>query len=117
MKAKVDRSRLPAFPVVFLALAFVTGQCLCSEPGKKALRSEFFNDPKVRVFQFEIPEMGLRSLGRRQQTYVKATVRESGQVFTNVGIRLKGMGSFRSIHEKASFAVKFDEFVEDQEYY
>jgi hypothetical protein len=92
-------------------------QSFAVDTGKKAPGSEFFNDPKVRVFQFEIPEMGLRSLGRRQQTYVKATVREGGQVFTNVGIRLKGMGSFRSIQEKASFAVKFDEFVDDQEYY
>jgi spore coat protein H len=76
----------------------------------------FFRDPQVRVFQFEIPQSGLISLGRRQLNYVKATVREGNHVLTNVGVRLKGMGSFRSLYEKPSLAVKFDEFAEDQEY-
>src|SRR5258705_1501645 len=56
------------------------------------------------------------SLQRMQRTYVRATVREGGRVYTNVGVRLKGMGSFRPVYEKPSLAVKFDEFVEDQEY-
>jgi spore coat protein CotH len=37
-------------------------------------------------------------------------------VLTNVGVRLKGMGSFRSVDEKPSLTVKFDEFVPVQEY-
>jgi hypothetical protein len=39
-----------------------------------------------------------------------------GRAFTNVGVHLKGMGSFRPLHEKPSFAVKFDEFEPDQEF-
>ena len=42
--------------------------------------------------------------------------REGDRVLTNVAFHLKGMGSFRTVDEKASFAVKFDEFVEGQEY-
>jgi len=83
---------------------------------KKEASQEFFSDPKVRVFQFEISEAGLASLRRSPHTYVSGTVREGRQVLTNVAIHLKGMGSFRTVDEKASFAVKFDEFVHDQDY-
>lgn len=57
------------------------------------------------------------SLRRQGRTYAKATVREGAHVLTNVGVRLKGMGSFRPLHEKPSLAVKFDEFAEGQEYF
>jgi hypothetical protein len=77
---------------------------------------EFFNDPKVRVFQIEVSEAGLTSLRRSPRSYVSGTVREGSRVLTNTAIHLKGMGSFRTIDEKASFAVKFDEFARDQEY-
>jgi hypothetical protein len=48
--------------------------------------------------------------------YVSGEVSDGEHVLRNVGIRLKGMGSFRSVDEKPSFAVKFDEFVEKQTY-
>lgn len=87
-----------------------------SPSAKKDATSAFFNDPKIRIFHFEVSPAALSSLQRSENTYVRGTIREGMQVLTNVGIRLKGMGSFRPIFEKPSFAVKFDEFVEDQEY-
>lgn len=99
-----------------MAVATLGGlQCFGASAAKEA-SWEFFNDPKVRVFQFEVSEPGLMSLRRRQPNYVKGTVREGNVVLTNVGIRLKGMGSFRPVFEKPSLAVKFDEFAEGQEY-
>ncbi|HEY2951901.1 MAG TPA: CotH kinase family protein [Verrucomicrobiae bacterium] len=83
---------------------------------KKVAAREFFAETEVRVFQIEISEAGLASLRRSPRTYVSGTVREGNQILTNVAIHLKGMGSFRTVDEKASFAVKFDEFVSDQEY-
>jgi spore coat protein H len=76
----------------------------------------FFNDSSVRTFEFEIPLTSLAELRRSPRTYVRGGVREGGHVLTNVGIHLKGMGSFRTVDEKASFALKFDEFAQDQEY-
>jgi hypothetical protein len=104
-----------------IAFALLCALAVSSAPAvadnaKKEPGSEFFNDPKIRVFHFDVSEQALMSLRRRQSTYVKGTVREGNVVLTNVGIRLKGMGSFRPVTEKPSFAVKFDEFVEDQEY-
>jgi hypothetical protein len=84
--------------------------------GKESSKA-FFEDPRVRVFEFEISNAGLTALRREPRSYVKGTVREGNHVLTNVAFRLKGMGSFRSVEEKASFAVKFDEFVQDQEYF
>jgi hypothetical protein len=88
-----------------------------THPGKKETIQEFFNDPTVRVFQFEISPSGLASLRRMPRNYVSGTVREGNRVLTNVAFHLKGMGSYRTVDEKASFAVKFDEFAKDQEYF
>lgn len=76
----------------------------------------FFSSPRIRTFDFELSPEALASLKRQPRAYVKGSVREGAHVLTNVGFHLKGMGSYRTIDEKASFAVKFDEFASDQEY-
>ena len=38
------------------------------------------------------------------------------RVFRDVGVHLKGMGSFRPLNEKPSFSVKFDRYTPDQHY-
>jgi hypothetical protein len=78
--------------------------------------ADFFADPTVRVFDFKIPETAMMELTRNSRTYVSGQITEGEHALENVGIRLKGMGSFRSVDEKPSFAVKFDEFVEGQDY-
>src|SRR6185436_2424762 len=65
----------------------------------------------------EVPETGLASLRRSPRTDVSATMREGSHVLTNVALHLKGMGSFRMVDEKASFAVKINEFAPGQEYF
>src|SRR5262245_17807976 len=60
---------------------------------------EFFKDPKVRIFQFEIPDTALAALRRAPRNYAKGTMREGPRVLTNVAFRLKGMGSFRNVDE------------------
>lgn len=80
-------------------------------PGEK-----FFSEPEIRTFQFEISGTASNRLRVAPRSYVMGTVREGDRVLTNVAIRLKGMGSFRSLDEKPSFAVKFDEFATNQHY-
>lgn len=110
-------------PVAFILTALWTGEIRGAQnaakpnaDGNQEASQEFFHDPKVRTFQFEIPTEGITSLRRMPRNYVRGTMREGSQVLTNVGFHLKGMGSFRTVDEKASFAVKFDEFAKDQEY-
>lgn len=105
--------------VMVLALAASPASGAEKKPkpdGKKRLSKNFFADPKVRTFQIDIPEAGLASLLRYPRTNVQVTVREGKLVLTNVALHLKGMGSFRTVDEKPSFAVKFDEHNPEQEY-
>jgi len=84
---------------------------------EKSKRSEeFFADRAVRLFQIELPDGATDSLRRRARTYVSGTVREGGHVFTNIGVHLKGMGSFQPLDQKPSFVLKFDEYRPDQDY-
>ncbi len=131
MKPKAERvfvARAWIFHEVLVLVGVTLGTCwpdcraaeivIGAQAGaSKGASHEFFNDPKVRVFQFEIPQGGLASLRRTPRNYVRGTVREGNRVLTNVAFHLKGMGSFRTVDEKASFAVKFDEFAEGQEYF
>ena len=89
---------------------------LSAEAGQRETSQAFFDGPTVRGFQFEISSDQLATLRRSPRAYVRGTMRDGSRVLTNVGFHLKGMGSFRTVDEKASFAVKFDEFTKDQEY-
>lgn len=82
---------------------------------RKPPGDKFFTEPALRTFHFEISDVALNQLRRLPRQYVSANVREGDRVLTNVAVRIKGMGSFRSIDEKPSLAVKFDEFT-DQKY-
>jgi spore coat protein CotH len=82
-----------------------------SPRGQAADRDDFFADPSLRVFQIELSEAAMESLRRSSNAYVSGTVREGAQVFTNVGIHLKGIGSFQPLERKPSFVVRFNEFA------
>lgn len=112
--------RAGTFPALASAACFLLGFCVFqisgADVGKPETSQVFFSDPTVRSFHFEIFPEQLSMLRRSPRTYVRGTMREGSRVLTNVGFHLKGMGSFRTVDEKASFAVKFDEFTKDQEY-
>src|SRR4029434_5279607 len=80
------------------------------------LSEAFFADPTIREFDLRISETALAQLSQSPRTYVAAEIREGETVLTNVGVHLKGVSSFRTIEQKPSFAIKFDQFVEDQTY-
>ena len=85
--------------------------------GKKTPGAEFFADSEMHNFQIEISEAGLKSLAGAPRTDVSGNIRVGSRLLTNVAIHLKGNGSFRSVDEKPSFAVKFDGFAEGQEFF
>ncbi|HYV26563.1 MAG TPA: CotH kinase family protein [Candidatus Eisenbacteria bacterium] len=84
---------------------------------EKDSAGEFFANPIVQTFQIEISEASLKSLAGSPRTDVSGTLRVGTHVFTNVAIHLKGNGSFRSVDEKPSFAVKFDAYASGQEFF
>jgi spore coat protein H len=78
--------------------------------------AELFESPKLRTFKITIAPDQYQALKNDNRKYVRATVNEGGITYSNVAVRLKGMGSFRPLHEKPSLAVKFDEFVPGQKF-
>src|SRR5688572_22262437 len=79
MKPKRGSSR--QFSGLLLALAIVAAACSpsFSAPARDA-SWQFFADPKIRLFQFDLSEPALMMLRRGQDSYVRATVREGNHV-------------------------------------
>lgn len=68
-----------------------------------------FTNPVVRLLQFHVPRAAMNSLRRDPRTYVHATFREGGTVYTNVMVRLKGgAGSFRPLDDKPGLTIKLE---------
>jgi hypothetical protein len=78
---------------------------------------ELFTKPTVRTFKIEVLGPALSALNKDNRSYVRGTVAEGGRIFKDIGLHLKGMGSFRPLHEKPSFVVKFDKYSPGQDYF
>ena len=102
-----------------LILVALVALPLAAAEGKKKkadLATEFFTSKNIPTFKITIANDQLAVLKKENRKYVRSTIKIDDAVFTNVAIRLKGMGSFQPLEAKPSLAVKFDEFVPDQEY-
>lgn len=98
-------------------LFWVTGMISLVAAPKLPPAHEFFTDGRIRTFKITVEQPGLAVLEKNDRSYVKATIAEGTNIYKDVGIHLKGMGSFRPFNEKPSFAVKFDKYVEKQEFH
>ncbi len=74
----------------------------------------FFNQLQVYRIKIDLPDAAQEALRKDPRSYVKATVQEGGRTLKEVGVRLKGSGSFQGLDKKPSFAVKFNEYVPGQ---
>ncbi len=112
--------RLPARSALWWTirrLGWATVLLVAHLPGLGAVPGEkFFSDDVIRTFRVQVEEPGLAVLQRNDRSYVKATMVEGTNVYRDVGLHLKGMGSFRPFNEKPSFAVKFDRYVPKQRF-
>jgi len=84
---------------------------------KRARNDGLFTNGAVRSIQIEMPPENVAALKKDARTFVSCTFKEGGITYTNVAIRLKGVGSFRPIDQKPSFSLKFNKFVAKQEFY
>ena len=90
--------------------------CVAAEKKSDAAEA-FFRDARVHTLQIDVPGAGVPSLKQGNPSYVRATVRDGDVVLRDVGIRLKGHGTFQPIDKKPAFALKFNEFVSGQEFH
>ncbi|MET0340802.1 MAG: CotH kinase family protein [Polyangiales bacterium] len=73
-----------------------------------------FDDRSVPRVDFTVAASDLAALRRDPDAYVRATMRWGTETLRDVGLRIKGEGSLRSIDKKAAFKVKTDAFVAGQ---
>ncbi len=79
---------------------------------------EFFKKPRVVELSLEIAPGDYEALKREPRKYVRATLKEAGQTWSNVAVHLKGAaGSFRGIDDKAGFTLNMDKFVDGQHFH
>src|SRR6187402_1748408 len=95
-----------------LALAFAFNAIPCpaqdgtASTGKRSKATDaFFADPTMRVFELKLSQAAVAQLAQSPRTYVTGELKEGQTMLSNVGIRLKGEGSFRTINQKPSFAI------------
>ena len=71
----------------------------------------FYPAPLLRI-RIELPQEGYMALASSPRNFVRGTIREGNETYTDVGVRLKGsIGSSQPITSKPGFCLKFDKFV------
>jgi hypothetical protein len=78
---------------------------------------ELYDPETVPRFDIELPEASVAALGQAPDVYVTGTLRYGAEVVSNIGVRIKGEASQRTLEEKAAFKLKFDEFVDKQSFH
>lgn len=93
------------FVLVFLACALQAGADGKARPVPGA---ELFSGASIRKFSITVEEPELIRLKQDNRRYVRATITDGKDVYKDVGVHLKGMGSFQPLDKKPSLVVKFD---------
>jgi spore coat protein CotH len=75
---------------------------------------ELYDPELLPRFDITLPEASLASLRADSETYVRGELRYGNEVVSEIGVRIKGEGSLRTLDEKAAFKLKMDKFVPDQ---
>lgn len=104
-------------------LAFVSvllSYCVCvraadsraGEPG-----ADFFAEGVKHDFEIQLSAENLAALRVAPREYVSGTVRADGQTYTNVGIHLKGVATFRPVDGQPSLTLNFSKFAVSQRFH
>jgi hypothetical protein len=90
------------------------GVGVATDGGGIDLSSELFDADQLPRFDIALTSAARSALATNPGSYVRATLRYQDQTVENVGLRIKGEASLRTLEQKAAFKLKFDEFVPNQ---
>lgn len=96
-------------------LAAAAAESKALKKSSLAATEQLFAEPKVLEISVEVPQAQLDALKKEPRVYVKATVKEGTNVYSNTGFRFKGT-NVSSKAERPSFTLKFNEFITDQRF-
>jgi len=102
---------------LFIALGLATALARAAEAKKADAAEALFRDTNIHIIRLEVPETKMAALRQGQRDYVRATLRDGDLVLRDVGLRLKGHGTFQPIDKKPAFIIKPNEFVSAQEFH
>jgi hypothetical protein len=103
---------VPLLARTILAAVFILGigNAVAADFTTASPGHALFAAPNLPRFHIEIASDELARLRFGGLDYAHATIRVDGLTLPDVGIRLKGRGSFRPVTDRPSLAVKFDAF-------
>jgi spore coat protein H len=112
--------KLTIFGPAFLLLLALQGpapfSALQAGQGAEALPgNEIFDHPTVLDFQVQLVETNFQALRTSPREYTRTTVVVNGEVYRDVGVKLKGAaGSFRQVDDRPAMTLHFSKWAKDQ---
>ena len=103
--------------LAILTVAFAALLGRAAEPKKSDAADAFFRDANIHTLDIDVPESSLSTLKQGSRNYVRATVRDGKVTARDVGVRLKGHGTFQPIDKKPALMLKANEFVSGQDFH
>jgi spore coat protein CotH len=77
---------------------------------------ELYDPELVPRFDIELSPESVAALDAMPDVYTRGVLRYKDEVVSEIGVRIKGEASQRTLEEKAAFKLKFDEFVPKQSF-
>jgi spore coat protein H len=106
------RNSTSRFPSALASFFLLLAACAISRSETRA--ENRFDDGSVWRVQIELSAPNAERLRVEPRKYVPANISISGELIREVGIQLKGYGSFQSLDEKPNFTIDFGKFVRGQ---
>ena len=94
--------------------SFIAGLAAVTLACQAGAGEDLFATHPVWRIEIELTPQNIDRLRTESRKYVPANIRAVGEVFRDVGVHLKGTGSYRPIDDKPSFTLDFGKFVRGQ---
>jgi spore coat protein H len=118
---RLARAKVPSLLLWTLLFVLLPTSAFAAPKAPKAKRNDasdalFATNAPIFSFNIQVSGAELTALQNANRNYARGSVTIGTNVFNDVGVHLKGNGSFRPLHEKPSLVIKFDRYLPDQEF-